>query len=148
MNNQERINRNEFLKNLGLKGAALVAVYCGSNGLSSCQNDSGVTPLTADIVLDLTDTKYAALKTNNGYVVLTSQNVVVARTSAGTYVAVTLICSHEQRKEIMYRSGEFYCTAHGARFDNAGKGLNTEGKKGLTVYATSLSGTTLTIKAA
>lgn len=148
MSNQERINRNEFLKNLGLKGAALVAVYCAGNILTGCQNDSGVAPLAADIVLDLTDTKYAALKSNNGYVVLSAQNVVIARTNVGTYVAVTLICSHEQRKEITYRSGEFYCTAHGARFDNAGKGLNTEGKKGLTVYTTSLSGTTLTIKAA
>jgi len=148
MINQEKINRNAFLKNLGLKGAALVAVYCGANSLTSCQNDSAVTPLTSDITLDLNDSKYAALKANNGYVVLSSQNVVVARTGTNTYVAVTLICSHEQKREITYRSGEFYCTAHGARFDNAGKGLNTEGKKGLTVYTTSLSGTTLTIKAA
>ncbi len=148
MINQEKINRNAFLKNLGLKGAALVAVYCAGNSLTSCQNDSGVTPLAGDITLDLTDSKYAALKSNNGYVVLSSQNVVVARTGTDTYVAVTLICSHEQRREITYKSGEFYCTAHGARFDNSGRGLNTDGKKGLTVYPTTLSGTTLTIKAA
>jgi cytochrome b6-f complex iron-sulfur subunit len=148
MIDQEKINRNAFLKNLGLKGAALVAVYCAGNSLTSCQNDSAVTPLAADITLDLTDSKYTALKANNGYVVLSSQNVVVARTGTDTYVAVTLICSHEQRREITYKSGEFYCTAHGARFDNSGKGLNTEGKKGLTVYTTSLNGTTLTVKAA
>lgn len=148
MINQEKINRNAFLKNLGLKGAALMAVYCGGNSLTSCQNDSAVTPLAADIILDLSDSKYAALKANNGYVVLSAQNVVVARTATNTYVAVTLICSHEQRREITYRSGEFYCTAHGARFDNSGKGLNTEGKKGLTLYTTSLNGTTLTVKAA
>jgi cytochrome b6-f complex iron-sulfur subunit len=100
-----------------------------ATSLISCQNDSGVTPLAGDITLDLADSKYAALKSNNGYVVLSAQNVVVARRGIDTYVAVTLICSHEQKREITYKSGEFYCTVHGARFNNAGKGLNTDGKK-------------------
>jgi hypothetical protein len=35
MDIQENINRNEFLKSLGLKGAALMAVYCGVAGLTT-----------------------------------------------------------------------------------------------------------------
>ncbi len=148
MTAQEKITRITFLKNLGLKGAALMAVYCTGQSLTACQNDSAIDPLGADVVLDLTDSKYAALNATNGYVVLGSQNIVVARTSSGQYVAVTLICSHEHEREVIFKAGEFYCTAHGARFDSAGKGLNSEGKKGLTTYPTSLSGTTLTILAA
>jgi cytochrome b6-f complex iron-sulfur subunit len=144
MNKQEMLNRNEFLKNLGLKGAALVAAYCAGNTLVACKNDSAVTPM-GDTVIDLNNASYAALKNNGGYVVLSAQNIVVARTNQGQYVAVTLICSHEQRKEITYKTSEFYCTAHGARFSNAGLGLNSEGSRGLTVYKTSLSGNTLTI---
>jgi cytochrome b6-f complex iron-sulfur subunit len=141
------MKRHDFLKEMGIKGAALMAVYCGASSLSSCENDTaGVAP-KGDIVLDLNASANAALKTNGGYIVLKDRDIVVAKTNLGTYVAVTLICSHEQQKQITYKTSEFYCTAHGARYDNAGKGLNTEGKKGLTVYATSISGSTLTIKA-
>ncbi|MEI7583796.1 Rieske 2Fe-2S domain-containing protein [Runella sp.] len=147
MMKSEIINRNNFLKQIGFSGAALFAVMCAGGTMSSCQNESGVTPLAGDITLDLTASQYAALLKNGGYVVLSSQNVVVARTNTGTYAAVTLICSHEQQRQITYRTSEFYCTAHGARFDNSGKGLNSEGKKGLTVYQTSVSGNILTIKA-
>jgi nitrite reductase/ring-hydroxylating ferredoxin subunit len=147
MTKSEIINRNDFLKKIGFSSAALFAVMCAGGTLSSCQNESGVTPLASDITLDLANAQYAALLKNGGYVVLSSQNVVVAKTNTGAYAAVTLICSHEQQRQIMYRTSEFYCTAHGARYDNNGTGLNSEGRKGLTVYQTSLSGNILTIKA-
>ncbi|MEZ0539490.1 Rieske 2Fe-2S domain-containing protein [Fibrella arboris] len=144
MTKTDLIDRNMFLKKLGFSSAALLATAC----LGACSTaDTTVAPLASDIVLDLTATSNAALKTNGGYVVLTSQHVVVARTNTGTYAAVTLICSHEGQQQITYRTSEFYCTAHGARYDNNGVGLNSEGSKGIKSYATVLSGTTLTIKA-
>ncbi|MBO0951685.1 Rieske 2Fe-2S domain-containing protein [Fibrella forsythiae] len=144
MTKTDLINRNAFLKQLGFSSAALLATAC----LGSCSKaDTTVAPLASDIVLDLTATSNAALKTNGGYVVLTSQNVVVARTNTGAYAAVTLICSHEGERKITYRTSEFYCTEHGARYDNNGVGLNSEGSKGIKSYTTVLSGTTLTIKA-
>lgn len=145
---EETLSRNEFLKNLGFKGAALVALYCSGNALTSCKSDgTDVTPLATDIVIDLSATTSAALTKANGYII--SNNVVIARTSASaTYAAATIVCSHEARNEVIYKSGEFFCTAHGARFTNAGVGLNTEGKAGLKVYQVSVSGNTLTVKAA
>lgn len=142
MTQQEKIKRNEFLKKLGFSGAALFALYT----LDSCQNESNVAPLTGDITVDLTDASNAQLKTNGGYVI--KNGVVIARVNATTYIAATLTCSHEGKTQITFRNNEWYCTAHGARFDQAGKGLNTEGKKGLKVYQTTLSNTTLTVKAA
>jgi cytochrome b6-f complex iron-sulfur subunit len=66
----------------------------------------------------------------------------------GSYVAVTLICSHEQRKQVTFTSSnEFLCTAHQARFDTMGMGLNANGSKGLKTYPVMVmdSGKTLMI---
>ncbi|MCA0230327.1 MAG: Rieske (2Fe-2S) protein [Bacteroidetes bacterium] len=142
MNQQEKIKRNEFLKKLGFSGAALFALYT----LDSCQNESNVAPLTGDITVDLADASNAQLKTNGGYVI--KNGVVIARVNATTYIAATLTCSHEGKTQITFRNNEWYCTAHGARFDQTGKGLNTEGKKGLKIYQTTLLNSTLTVKAA
>ena len=147
MKKEAIISRNEFLKKMGVSSAAMLAMMCTGGSLSSCKNESSVAPLPSDITLDLTNTQYAALQKNGGYVVLSSQSVIVARTNTGAYVAVTLICSHEGQRQITYRTSEFYCTAHGARFDNNGMGLNSEGRNNLKVYATSLNGNILTIKA-
>lgn len=142
MNQQEKIKRNEFLKKLGFSGAALFALYT----LDSCQNESNVAPLTADIIVDLADATNAPLKSNGGYVI--KSGVVIARVNATTYIAATLTCSHEGKTQITFKNNEWYCTAHGARFDQTGKGLNTEGKKGLKIYQTTLTSATLTVKAA
>ena len=146
--NQENINRNEFLKSLGLKGAALMAVYCGVAGLTSCKNEaSGVTPNVTSgtelVSLDLNTT--TALKNVGGYI--QTNNVVVAQVSTGKYVAVTQICTHEGKKEVIFQGGEFYCTAHGARFDTTGKGLNSNGSGGLKLYTVTVTGTTLKVTA-
>ena len=142
MNQQEKIKRNEFLKKLGFSGAALFALYT----LDSCQNESNVAPLAGDITVDLADAANAQLKTNGGYVI--KNGVVIARVNATTYIAATLTCSHEGKTQITFKNNEWYCTAHGARFDQTGKGLNTEGKKGLKIYQTTLLNSTLTVKAA
>ncbi len=42
------MNRMEFLKSLGLKGASLFAVYCAASGLSSCVNES-MDPTTTNV---------------------------------------------------------------------------------------------------
>lgn len=132
----EKIGRNDFLKKIGFSGAALFALYT----LESCTNETGVAPQPSINSIDIT--KYPALAQSGGYIVY--NNMVIANNN-GNYIAATLTCSHEGKKEITFRSGEWYCTAHGARFDTTGKGLNNDGKKGLTVYTTSLSGNLLTI---
>ena len=147
----EKMNRMEFLKSLGLKGASLFAVYCAASGLSSCVNESmdpslppgdgGTTP--NELVLDLTNAAYSKLNTVGNYVILNS--IVIARISDTSFAAVTQVCSHEGKKKVYYRNGEFYCPEHGARFGTAGNGLNSEGKKGLKTYQTVFTGTTLTV---
>ena len=142
------MNRMEFLKSLGLKGASLFAVYCAASGLSSCVNES-MDPTNPtggtgnELLLDLNATAYTKLNTVGNYVVV--NGIVIARVSTTAFAAVTQVCSHEGKRQVVFNSGEFYCPAHGARFDTAGKGLNSTGSKGLKTYVTSLEGTTLKV---
>jgi cytochrome b6-f complex iron-sulfur subunit len=144
----EKMNRMEFLKSLGLKGASLFAVYCAASGLSSCVNES-MDPSTPtggtgnELVLDLNSAAYSKLTTVGNYVIVSG--VVIARVSATAFAAVTQVCSHEGQRKVVFNSGEFYCPVHGARFDTAGKGLNSTGSRGLKTYATTLDGTTLKV---
>ena len=135
------IDRHQFLRKLGFGGAALAAVYFGAH-LQSCTNDR-VNPAPTNLTIDLTDAANATLKTNGGYLI--RNGVVIARSNTGAYIAATLKCSHEGRNEIIYQTDHFYCTAHGAKYDNAGKGLNSDGKKGIAVYTTTLAENMLTI---
>ena len=144
----EKMNRMEFLKSLGLKGASLFAVYCAASGLSSCVNESmdptNPTGVTGnELILDLNSAAYSKLNTVGNYVIVSG--IVIARVSTSSFAAVTQVCSHEGRRQVVFNAGEFYCAAHGARFDTSGKGLNSTGSRGLKTYATALQGTTLKV---
>jgi cytochrome b6-f complex iron-sulfur subunit len=146
----EKMNRMEFLKSLGLRGASLFAVYCAASGLSSCVNESmdptlppGTGGNANELLLDLNSTSYSKLNTVGNYVIVNS--IVIARISASAFAAVTQVCSHEGKRKVYFRSGEFYCPEHGARFDTSGKGLNSDGSRGLRTYPTELTGTTLKV---
>ena len=144
----EKMNRMEFLKSLGLKGASLFAVYCAASGLSSCVNESmdptNPTGVTGnELILDLTLAAYTKLNTVGNYVIVSG--IVIARVSTSTFAAVTQVCSHEGQRKVVYNAGEFFCPAHDARFNTAGKGLNANGSRGLKTYACLLEGTTLKV---
>ena len=144
----EKMNRMEFLKSLGLKGASLFAVYCAASGLSSCVNESmdptNPTGVTGnELILDLNSAAFSKLNTVGNYVIVSG--IVIARVSTSTFAAVTQVCSHEGQRKVVYNAGEFFCPAHDARFNKAGKGLNANGSRGLKTYACLLEGTTLKV---
>lgn len=152
---------------MGFRGAALVAVLASCvkeedtyvEALTLSGTSTATTPTTTPTVstitteelnkitnyklkLDLSTTANAKLKTVGGYI--TQSSIVVALTSTG-YVAATQTCTHEPKKQVIYSQNEFYCTAHGARFSTAGKGLNSLGSKGLTVYKVATDGKTVVV---
>lgn len=167
------MTRYEFLKNMGFRGAALMALltscineedtYVDALTLSASQTSGGSTttpPTTSSIPangvdpatiksylvkLDLTATTTKALQTVGGYMI--QSGVVIARVNASTVVAATQTCSHEPKKKVYYTQGVFYCSEHGARFSTAGKGLNSFGSKGLTIYKIATDGKTLVVYA-
>lgn len=143
---EEKINRLEFLKKLGLSGASLMAVYCGVT-MSSCKNETvtpATTPSTGGTTVTYDLNTYTALKTIGGYYIDTARNIVIAHTSDDKYVTVTLVCTHEGQKQIRYSGTKFSCLAHGATFDNSGKALSVA-SAALTTYPTTLNGTVLSV---
>ena len=141
---ENKLNRNEFLKSLGFKGGALLALYCGAQGLTSCSKDeSTVVPASVNLMIDLSSPSNAALGNSGGYIV--NSNVVIANIGNGSYVAASLTCPHENRNSIRYQGNSFYCPEHGATFNNSGTCTNGITNKTLKIYNVSKSGNTLTI---
>ena len=133
------MERRKFLEQIGVGAAFALTASCLGSCKSETDNVSAI-----DFTVDLNDSANANLKTNGGYIV--KNGAVIARTTAGAYAAATVTCSHEGQQRITYNSqGQWYCTAHGALFDATGKGLNSNGSKGLTIYKTELTGTTLRV---
>lgn len=165
------MSRYEFLKSAGFSGAALMALLTSCvreddkyvNALTVAP-DNTTTATTAGTVtavsgiitteelnkitstkvkIDLTSANYAKLKTVGGYMIVS--NIVIALSKSNTYIAATVTCSHEPKKQMIYYNNEWYCTAHGARFSLTGAGLNSNGRAGLKVYKVATDGKTLVV---
>lgn len=135
------MTRKDFLSTLGIGATFVLTSTC----LGSCSSDrlEEMEDGGIDFTLDLTDPENAALQDNDNFIIV--DNVVVARTTTGEYVAATLICSHNQLRQITLSDDEWRCTVHGARFDLEGEGLNENGRRGLTIYQTELTGDILRV---
>jgi len=129
------MKRKEFLEKLGVGAAFALTATC----LGGCTKDMADPPKDVNFTIDLNDDKYAVLQEFGTYVI--ENDIVIARSNTGDYLAATVICSHEGLSQITYsdREGTWYCTAHEALFDENGDGLNANGSKGLTVYSTELN---------
>ncbi|PQJ76043.1 Rieske 2Fe-2S domain-containing protein [Polaribacter gangjinensis] len=147
------MNRKEFLKSIGVSAAFAITYSC-LGGCSTPVDDifletpqSPQTPQTSSSLLkiDLSDPASISLKNNGGYLI--KNNILVAKNLNGNYVAATVVCSHDNLKRLIFKNGEYYCTAHGARFDVFGKGLNSKASRGIKIYKTSVSENILTVLA-
>ena len=129
------MKRKEFIEKLGLGAAFVLTSTC----LGGCSRDQADPPKDINFTIDLEDPKYAELQVFGSYVI--EDQIVIARSNTGEYLAATLICSHEGLSQITYsdREGAWFCTAHEALFAEDGEGLNANGSKGLTVYSTELT---------
>lgn len=150
------MKRGEFLRSLGMSGAALMAVYCMGT-LTACSNSSddpapgggttnpgGGTGTKVDFTLDLNATANANLKTDGGFVI--KDSVIVARVKGGTYVALAKSCTH-QGTEVAYQlaNDRFNCPNHGSNFKTDGSVINGPATSPLQQYKTTLTGTSLRV---
>lgn len=134
---QESISRKDFLRSMGLGGAALMAV------LASCKNTVDVVLPSGGITVDLS----TKLLTVGSYIY--SNGIIIARIAAGnastSFVAVAQACTHEGTSVVYQSSGKFHCPNHGAEFNTSGAVTLGPATKSLTKYTPSVSGTTLTV---
>lgn len=160
------MTRIEFLKSLGLSGATLFTVLatCTLESCSSKSNDptpstptggggsgsgsNGVTGTNTgnsiDFTLDLANGANGVLTSNGGSLI--SGDVIVARTSTGTFVAVSKACTH-QGTTVDFQSAQnrFFCSNHGSTFNLTGGVTNGPAISALKQYQTALTGTNLRV---
>ena len=160
--NTFKMTRYEFLKSMGFSGAALMAA------LTSCVNQedtyvpvtridgNAATPIipvvpatpTTDIskitnpILKI-DLATSTLKNVGQYII--QSNIVVAQVSAGAFVAVTNLCTHEPKRQVYYSTGSFFCSAHGAQFNLSGTPLNNVTRTAIKAYQVATDGVTLVV---
>ena len=156
------MTRYEFLKSLGFTGAALMAA------LTSCVKEedtyvpvtridaNSVTPLAPVVPATPTsnissitnpilkiDLATSTIKTVGSYLI--QSNIVVAQVSAGAYVAVTNLCTHEPKRQVYYSDGSFFCSAHGAQFNLSGSPVNNVARTAIKLYQVATDGKTLVV---
>jgi cytochrome b6-f complex iron-sulfur subunit len=131
------MNRKEFLSLVGIGATGVFVTSC----LSACKKEKNT---NIDFTLDLSSSANSALAANGGYII--SQGVIVAKTSAGEYIAVSAACTHEGvNVQFQSSSNRFHCPGHGANFNTNGTVQNGPANSPLSKYNTSLSGNMLRV---
>ena len=136
------MERKDFLSLIGIGSASMLAAVC----LGSCSKSSagGNAPSNVDFNIDLSLPANAALVTAGGYIY--SSGIIVAKTTAGSYIAVSQSCTH-QGVSVQYQGDvqRFYCPGHGASFSNTGAVLGGPAGSALKQYNVALTGTILRV---
>jgi len=132
------VDRSEFIRLTG-SGVALTLLGC----LSGCSDNSAfpTAPTNVDFSLDVSS---GSLASNGGYLV--KNGVLIARTLSGAFIAVSAACTHQGTTlEYQAASHRFFCFSHGSTFNENGVVTNGPATQSLTVYKTSLTGSSLHI---
>lgn len=132
------MDRKEFISLVGMSAGALL-LGC----VSSCKKEDA-TPATVDFTLDLSLAENIALNTNGGSRIVSG--VIVAKTLAGNYIAVSSACTH-QGTTVNFDSANnrFNCPNHGSNFSTTGTVLNGPASTALKQYTVTLTGTSLRV---
>ncbi len=74
-----------------------------------------------------------------------STQLLVARTAASAFSALTAICTHEACTITGFSDSKYVCPCHGSTFDTAGRVISGPAASSLRMFTASLSGNVLTI---
>lgn len=74
-----------------------------------------------------------------------STQLLIARTGANTFSALTAICTHEACAITGFSNAQYVCPCHGSRFDTTGRVLTGPAASSLRTFASALSGNVLTV---
>lgn len=128
----------------------------GGGGSSSPSSPSGSTPAPA--LARLTATRSGNLATltidassplaavgGAGLVQAGASQLLVSRTGASTFTALTAICTHEACTIDGFANARFVCPCHGSSFDTGGRVVTGPAVTALRTFPASLSGSVLTV---
>ena len=140
---------------LALGGALAAALEsCGGGSSPTSPGGGGAAALPAvpgnlagsTITVNVTGT---ALATAGALALVrtASGDVLVARTGADTFVALSAGCTHQACEITTFSGDVFVCPCHGSRFDTSGRVVNGPAVSPLTQFQTQFAGDVLTITA-
>ena len=149
MANTSEMNRKEFMQLFGLGAASLLASACLGGCNTATGSKSTPVPVATGVntTLDLTSATSAPLNDASvGYVYADSRAIIVAKTTAGTYLAFQAPCPH-QGTAVYFNQAQahFICPNHNAIFNLSGSVLSGPVSSGLRQYTVTQSGNILTI---
>ena len=145
------MERKQFLRSLGA-GAAFAIIFPCVQGCSKgsrnevALEDMRPIPTGIDFTIDLSSNEGNGLQNEGDYIL--KDYVVVVKNLEGNFVAASQICSHQQTEEVRFvenDGGIYYCSTHGARFDQTGKPLNNITSNPLKIFKTELTGNILRV---
>ena len=125
----------EFIEQVGGGTAALIFAAC----IGGCAKINTTTP-SVNFTVNVAS---GSLATNGGYLI--QSGVIVARTTSGTFVAVSSTCTHQGGTLGFSSSNTFVCPVHGATYDISGNVISGPAPIALQKYNTALSGTSLRV---
>ncbi len=140
------MHRHEFFRLVGTGIGAILLTRCMAGCAGDANNDPTPDPSQkVDFTLRLDDKANENLIGKGGYVII--NNVIVAQTKDGQFVAVSANCTH-QGTELVYKSPEnqFYCPLHLSRFDTTGKVIVGPATLPLTQYTVETNLTAGTVR--
>jgi len=129
------ISRKEFIEQVGVGAAVLFVAACAG----SCKK-TATGPASVNFTVDVST---GALSANGGYII--KSGVIVARTSTGSFVAVSDTCTHNGGQLYFTHPDTFQCPLHGATFNTSGVVTGGPAPTNLQKYNTALSGSSLRV---
>lgn len=140
----DTINRKEFIQQVGIGAFTALMATCGI-GCKKKDKDKSDDPQDKPLAVDFTiDVSSGSLATNGG--VKYQNNILIARTLSGEFLAVSQFCTHQQTSvQFQSATSSFKCPNHGAEFNSTGAVTLGPATANLTKYNTTLNGTSLRV---
>jgi cytochrome b6-f complex iron-sulfur subunit len=137
------MKRREMIKKVILGGTTFIIL---TTALDSCSKDK-TEPEEHTFTIDLTDTKYAALNTWNGYMVIASAGLIVDNSFDAGYNAADSQCPNcaNTLEYVPYGSAHWTCPICKSYFNVKGEIMSGPAITPLKVYRVTKMGNILTI---
>ena len=135
-----------------LTGAFGSLAACGGGGSSSPNSASAaLLPLIAatlagnTVTINIDSASPLATVGRAALVRAGSTQLLVARTGATAFSALTAICTHQACEITGFQDARYVCPCHGSTYDTSGHVLVGPAPSALRAFATSFSGTVLVV---
>ena len=103
---QPLMDRQEFFRPVGVSVGAILLTRCVSGCAGSA--NPNITPNPENFTIDFTEKANENLAMKGGYLIV--NDVIVAQTKSGAYVAVAANCTHQGTQRVVKpNDNQFYC---------------------------------------